>query len=204
MTYQKHTTHTDALDTLGTIITENEKRDAIHLAVYPCKAGELLRAGDHVGLRDGVAVRVTAGDGVGIVDPFIIENVREVRSGEWFWLVVYPRQIASLRHVWEHDAFPPSGETDTMTVIPAEPTPAPREVSEAWIRDWMSSSSYDGPSNFDTLIEGAIRGAHNGYFTVYDSDASGPIPTEFWQHLNTYTGEHFNPYDAPEYFSCSC
>ena len=31
--------HTDALDTLGSVITEHEKRDAIHLAVEPAVAG---------------------------------------------------------------------------------------------------------------------------------------------------------------------
>lgn len=38
MTYEKHTTHTDALDTLGSIIGPDEKRDAIHLAVFPVYA----------------------------------------------------------------------------------------------------------------------------------------------------------------------
>jgi hypothetical protein len=38
---------TDALATLGTIIDDTQKRDAIHIAVEPVIAGERLRPGDH-------------------------------------------------------------------------------------------------------------------------------------------------------------
>ncbi len=41
--------HTDALHTLGSIIGESEKRDAIHLAVEPVVAGERLTPGQNVG-----------------------------------------------------------------------------------------------------------------------------------------------------------
>lgn len=39
MSADKRSIHTDALHTLGTIIGEGEKRDAIHIAVEPCIAG---------------------------------------------------------------------------------------------------------------------------------------------------------------------
>jgi hypothetical protein len=96
---EKRTVSTDALETLGTLITPAEKRDAIHLAVNPTKAKQNLRPGQDVGI-DG-----TINNPVGIVDPFL---KRPVKEGEWFWLVVYPRQINSLRHVWTHPAFPES------------------------------------------------------------------------------------------------
>ena len=106
---EKRSVHTDALATLGTIIGPNEKRDAIHLAVEPCIAGQNLYPGQHVLLIDkptggqvavaGLEEEVT----LGIVDPFL---TLPVAKGERFWLVVYPRQITSLRHVWEHPSFP--------------------------------------------------------------------------------------------------
>lgn len=108
----KRSPHTDALETLGTIIGPSEKRDAIHLAVYPAVAGEYLKVGEHVQLfeTDGKAYGVDPGAEAdcGIVDPFLTQNVRK---GEHFWLVVLPRTIRSLRHVWEHPSFPASTET---------------------------------------------------------------------------------------------
>src|SRR5258707_13974604 len=89
---------TDALATLGFLIGNNEKRDAIHLAVEPVECGaRILHAGEHVKLVDGKAQKCLHGKGVGIVDPFL---ETEVIKGEKFWLVLYPRQITSLRHVW--------------------------------------------------------------------------------------------------------
>src|SRR5258708_2744536 len=79
----KRTVSTDALETLGTIIGTTEKRDAIHLAVNPTQAKQMLRPGQDVGI-DG-----TTNNPVGIVDPFL---KRPIKEGEWFWLVVYPRQ----------------------------------------------------------------------------------------------------------------
>ena len=116
MTYTKHTTSTDALDTLGTIINPNEKRGAIHLAVEPVQAGHILRPGDPIHLHHatGEAVLVTDGTEIGIVDPFL---KAPILTGEWFWLVVNPRQITSLRHVWEHPAFPDSDEINDVKYI---------------------------------------------------------------------------------------
>jgi len=100
----KRSVSTDALDTLGTIHMKEEKRDAIHLAVEPVMAGEDLRAGQDIIVKDGVAYPTPPGEGLGIVDPFLRFGALK---GERFWFVMYPRQVHSLRHVWEHPAFPP-------------------------------------------------------------------------------------------------
>lgn len=42
---------TDALHTLGTVIDATQGRDAIHLAVEPVIAGEMLKPGQDVGFR---------------------------------------------------------------------------------------------------------------------------------------------------------
>lgn len=115
----KRTVHTDALDILGRVITEDDKvgRDAIHLAVEPVIAGQTLHAGMQIGRRDdGTFGYTNITKTLGIVDPFI-QNV--VRPGEKFFLVIYPRQITTLRHVWEHTEFGPE------VVNPAIPTSAP-------------------------------------------------------------------------------
>lgn len=108
---------TDALETLGTILTTPQGRDAIHLAVEPVVAGGPIMPGDDIIVKDGVAFnyidtdgttlgrkRIKKGEGLGIADPFIKADY--IEEGEQFWFVMYPRQVRSLRHVWEHPAFP--------------------------------------------------------------------------------------------------
>src|SRR5688572_23891742 len=88
---------TDALETIGNIIDEREKRDAIHLAVEHVVATVKVFPGQDV-QADG-----TPGPNpIGIVDPFL---KAAVQPGQYFWLVIYPRMIHSLRHVWTHPAF---------------------------------------------------------------------------------------------------
>lgn len=104
MSADKRSVATDALAVLGTLIDESVGRDAIHLAVEPVIAGEQLFAGQHIGIIDGKAYSSNVNlKKVGIVDPFLTGGVPR---GARFLLVVFPRQITSLRHVWEHPDFP--------------------------------------------------------------------------------------------------
>src|SRR5271155_4299986 len=108
---------TDALTTLGTIIDTTAKRDAIHLAVEPVMAGEYLLAGFHVGRESNGLYTTKATKHLGIVDPFLKEPVTPTQR---FWLLLYPRQITSLRHVWSHPEF-----SDSSTSLA-------QEISELW------------------------------------------------------------------------
>lgn len=100
----KRSVSTDALDTLGTIHTKPEKRDAIHLAVIQATAQGILYPGDHIVLDENQnAIKTGDGEGLFIVDPFL-KSVLTI--GDKFWAVMYPRQVHSLRHVWEHPAVP--------------------------------------------------------------------------------------------------
>ena len=121
---------TDALETLGMIHFKKEKRDAIHLAVEPVIAGCRMKPGERIGIVDGFAypvgyqyvpdkdVKWIGDNGVnrvgftrvkvpyqGIVDPFL---TTDVQLGDKFWFVMKPREVRSLRHVWEAEGFPPS------------------------------------------------------------------------------------------------
>lgn len=197
--YTKHTTHTDALDTLGSIIGPNEARDAIHLAVEPAVCGEnRLKPGEHVYRReDGCYYGTTGATGqylLGIVDPFL---TADVKKGQRFWLVVYPRQITSLRHVWEHPAFAASGET-------AQAPDNKRAAAEAWLRDFCGRADCPG---FEAVVAKALRndGWNPEEYLHFDGqDAHGEIPPEFWEHMEAYTGRTFGPSERPTGFSCSC
>lgn len=198
MSADNRSTHTDALATLGTIITPAEKRDAIHLAAFPVQAAHRLLAGMHIGLKDGKADREALVQ-LGIVDPFITV---EVQPGEWCWLIVYPRQITSLRHVWEHPGFPASGETDGAA--PAAPAMNP---SEKWIRDFADSI----PLAFDTLMEGADDWVHSkrkgryGEYLCFGGLLEGEsVPDAFWPHYEVVRGTQVEEEHRGSFFTCSC
>lgn len=193
----KRTVTTDALETLGTIIDERQKRDAIHLAVEPVIAGGRMDAGDHIAVIDGVAHLADDGDDdppIGIVDPFL---KAPVRKGQRFWFVMYPRTVHSLRHVWTHPAFP-----DETTAIVASDAPVlgaadkAKAASEAWIRQYCETVNV--PS-YEALMG---RVAEDRDEIRFGTDASGEIPEEFWGHAEIVLGRKLE--HRPDYFSCSC
>lgn len=203
----KRSTHTDALETLGFVIGPNEKRDAIHLAVEPTVAKDHLIPGSHVSV-DGRWVQPGDKAAVGIVDPFL---AKPVEPGERFWLVVYPRQIHSLRHVWTHPAFADAPEVAGEAPKLHKKFPFTADESEAWLRDFAKHN--DCP-DYDMLIAAASDESvesDDGYTCAYKDgeylhfggiDAHGAIPPEFWSHVENVTGKKIT--DRPEYFSCSC
>lgn len=199
MNNDKRTVTTDALETLGSIITPNEKRDAIHLAVENVVAAHDLRAGENVGFI-GSEVGKCA-DPVGIVDPFL---KRPVQKGERFWLVVYPRQITSLRHVWTHPAFPES-EVETVAAVPVEADSA--AVSRQWIEKYAASI----PLAYETLMGGADEWVSSkadggwGEYLCFGGLLEGEyVPDEFWPHYETVRGEVVPEDQRGSFFTCSC
>lgn len=184
---EKRKVTTDALLTLGTII-EGGGRDAIHLAVEPVIAAEDLYAGQHVGL--GIDGATTNGvKKLGIVDPFVLGMIPK---GKMFWLVVYPRQITSLRHVWEHPDFPEQTNKEPVSEI---------DASMAWINSFADRIRQHPKS----LMEAAERWITMGDYTYDNSesykDAWDEFP-EFWKHYKNITGQE--PADKESFFTCSC
>ena len=196
MTTDKRPPHTDALETLGTIHRRAERRDAIHLAVEPVEAGSDLAPGERICIIDGKAYTGTRGKPLGIVDPFLDGLVRK---GERFWLVIFPRQITSLRHVWEHPDFPPPGETDAT-----EPAMHP---SEKWIRDWCATI----PLDYGIVMSGAAdyvrdreRGGYGEYLCFGGLLEGEYVPDEFWHHYDAVTGSNTPEDHRGSFFTCSC
>jgi hypothetical protein len=218
--------HTDALATLGTApLGADARRDAIHIAVEPVLAGERLRPGEHITVKDGVAWSADSTgeyEGLGIVDPFLAATLR---PGQRFWFLMYPRMVTSLRHVWAHPAFP--DEEGTPAVVPAvdhslaaqvDRVTEARAKSERWLRDYIANSNFSGWS-YEEVLEVAHGGSagkkdadgyleygsisHRGsYILTYGSDSYGSIPDEFWDHIEVVTGKKVA--HRAEYFSCSC
>ncbi len=178
---------TDALETLGTIIDDTQKRDAIHLAVLPVVAGERLFAGQDIGIDDGKAV--TKAKHTGIVDPFVKGPIQE---GQRFWMVLYPRMITSLRHVWSHPAFADGDEGAKPSVNAA---------SEAW----LDSFAADKGLSRAEIIEAANARIDSGDYLCEGGRWEGEyVPEEFWPHFENVTGRKVHEGDRNNFFSCSC
>ena len=196
MTENKHTVSTDALATLGTIIDASAGRDAIHLAVEPVVAAVNLVPGQDVGLVDGRAYPKRPY--LGIVDPFLTKGVN---AGEHFWLVVYPRQITSLRHVWTHPAFEAAADPVALTVEEES------SDSETWLRNYADEID----ETFNTLMDAADQYVKDGsyfygdktgdYYGKFEGERTHP---DFWKYYQEFRKVTVDPDDQGSFFTCSC
>lgn len=173
---------TDALATLGMILGAGVGRDAIHLAVEPVIAAHPLAPGTDVGfIGDEVGM---CDKPLGIVDPFLKAHVKK---GERFWLIIYPRQITSLRHVWTHPEFEHR-----------EASPA-CSVAERWLRDYAATI----PVHYADLLDRAMDYVETGEYWCEGGRFEGYfIPEEFWDHYAAVTGRPVG--GRGNFFTCSC
>ena len=182
----KRSVSTDALETLGSIIGPGQGRDAIHLAVEPVVAAEDLVPGEHVGFIDGgVGCSDTP---LGIVDPFLALGPRK---GEYFWLVVYPRQITSLRHVWTHPKFP---EPSNVSIVASQDV-----INRAAAAIGVSTAS---------LLYGLEwylkEGDPHGYVGFGEEIDARELPDGFWPHYEAVTGKKVPEEMRDVHFQCAC
>lgn len=209
---------------LGQIITGDGpeiRRDAVHIAVIPMIADEELRAGDSVALtadrtrafrrhrsislwsnENKESEQVTLAGSIGIVDPFLIT---EVKQGERFWLFIYPGQVTTLQHHWTHPAFILDYVKPAPDATPATDVPD-KAASERWLRAyalryWQYSDPDEGyrklleqMSNGTPTYEGTIEMHSRG--DLHDAE-------ELKKHAEIVLGKKID-YDGFEYFSCIC
>jgi hypothetical protein len=209
MSTDKRTVSTDALETLGMIHTREEKRDAIHLAVLPIEAAYHLNPGTDVQIgKDGRAQWGFGEEAVGIVDPFL---KAPVKAGERFWLVLYPRVITSLRHVWSHPSIPDEIKTSA-------PVDSEKEQSRKWLMAYaVALFSYHGVEYDDEgervgespqargeeCLRYLLENVESGFFgTDIEYGESVQPSDELWFHFERYTGR--KPSNKPEHFRCAC
>ena len=188
---------TDALATLGTIIDDTQKRDAIHLAVIPMAARCEMEPGAHVNKNGNP---VATGFGVGIVDPFL---PRPVNTGERFWCVIYPRVITSLRHVWAHPEFDDEGQP----YVPAGAGAEERRLRE--IAQSIGIDYFDMMSAADNWVDSSKDSKWGGdYLTQQGSetwrDEFPAYVEEFWRLYDALRGTKVPDEHRESFFSCSC
>jgi hypothetical protein len=198
---------TDALGSLGTTpIPDDAGRDAIHLAVEPVVSEETLFPGQKIGFADEAAknarVVTTKAKPLGIVDPFI---PGPVYPGNKFWLVVFPRQITSLRHVWEHPAF---AETATIEIekIIEKKVIVKMTNDETEMFRWAALLGYKDADSLASALDRVVAsGIKEDYITGYGNDWGGIIDDDLWDVYERYRGVVV-PREVrnEKYFSCSC
>ena len=181
---------------LGKLATEDAGRDAIHIAVAPVVAAQILSPGEHVGIN-GEGQAVSSMNGIGIVDPYLM---RAVKPGERFYLCLYPNTITSLRHHWVHPAFKEE----------APPTKAAfdKGESEAWLRDYaVNFKSYpDYCNDKEEAYQELLRDLREGHLCSVGSGMYGlselPDSDELKRHAEIVLGITINWGNFT--FSCSC
>ena len=209
----KRSVSTDALDTLGMIIGPNEKRDAIHLAVEPVTASQWMEPGDPINFIYGskrIVEVVSLDNSIGIVDPFL---TTAVEKGQRFWLVVHPRQITSLRHVWSHPAFEDEVfEEEAQTSPLAARLEFKKELdgtnqSIRWIADYAESVGLEYDELMDAATDWVDSREHSDwgeYLNRGELLDGVSLSNEFWTHYEKVTGKEVNPAYQENFFTCSC
>jgi hypothetical protein len=198
---------TDALATLGTIINAEQKRDAIHLAVIPVKAISRIYPGTEIKLIDNKPVQIDhSEDATGIVDPFLEESVA---AGQWFWMILKPRTITSLRHVWEHPDFPTEKEITLDEKLQKQVLQTKKLIGALSVKEeavmWMDNYVAALPMSKETLFTAAESWLEDNDYLSQGSLLEGEyVNDDFWDHYEIITGQVIDNGKKGNFFSCSC
>lgn len=167
------------------------RRDAVHVAIAPIEAAEVLNPGQRVGI-DGQKISATAEPHIGIVDPFLRHAVQ---PGELCWLVLFPNTITSLRHEWVHPALGLQEPMDDLRV-------AAERVANA------CGKTYDALMDDARQFQGSLRHSHWPDHIMDNSERYKDVGEEdwltFWKHFERVTGEKPNADYLWAPYTCSC
>jgi len=184
--------------TLGTILREPQAKDAIHVAVVPMTAGQVLSPGERVGIIEGDRIGRAGQPIVGIVDPFLVDVVQ---PGERCWMFLLPNTITSLRHEWTHPAFVGREPEAGVLPVPMEPQEAARKrIAEI-------AAAVD--IGYNGLMRAAADWLDGEEYTVQMGseewrDTFPEYQEEFWSLYEVVTGKSVEREKRGQFFSCSC
>lgn len=190
----------DKTPKLGSLITEEQQRDAVHIAVAPVIAGMEMYPGEHIGFTDdgdAYTVVTNAKKHIGIVDPFL--QGKRIAKGEQFYMFLYPNTITSLRHDWIHPAFEKEDEVAGMepTFLKLKGFPA----EEKWITDYAHSIG----STYCELMDAADDYLSHGEYLIRGGTFEGySISDEFWDKYDNIKRKTTKEDDRGSFLSCSC
>jgi hypothetical protein len=228
--FSKHKVATDALENLGMLLPEGSKRDAIHLAVEPVVCGpRALMPGQRIKLVTLAGKPVASAaqvihmsrlgeqidDATGIVDPFLTARIS---PGQRFYLIILPRKITSLRHVWSHPDFPEeapaayNADVEDEHYFGDDPKERAKAMSMVWLKDVIANNETFHGMTAEDFIEAATAYLDSGEYFYGPSGntftGGEHLPAGFWEHYERITGRSFKPnddsWDNGNFFACSC
>lgn len=174
---------------LGSSPLDGQQRDAIHVAVIPMIASEMLRPGQRVGL-----VGTEAGPSsnvLGIVDPYLTDVVPK---GGKFWMCLLPNTVTGMRHEWQHPAF---------TAAPQQTVDGSKAAAERWLRLQCEPLG----CSFETLVDNDSDLVNGQWLVTHQNEDAREhwysIEDEFWVQRRIYTGQDVSERHRGG-FSCSC
>lgn len=187
---------------LGQLITEEVKRDAIHIALTPVRANEKLRPGQHVGLKPGSELFVgNFTPYIGIVDPFL---TKPVKKDDIFYLCLYQNTVTGMRHHWIHPSF----KEEDVSIKPLLTVKSDIDIAKEGLASiaQMAGVSYD--KLYSALIDYAKydQYTYNGDNEDY-SNVSIYNKMKMWEYFTLISGIENTDTDNGYYampFSCSC
>ena len=173
---------------LGVKINGPASRDAVHVAIVPVTAATGLRPGEPIELERGSQTQVVNGvKPIGIVDPFLRSPVK---TGERFYMFLFPGTVTGMRHHWSHPSF---GDEITS------------EDDHAASVAWLQSAAVKLGVRYEVLVGDDSPLVHNDYIDNGQSirDIWDDIAAEVWKHRRNVTGVDVGD-DARGGFTCSC
>lgn len=207
MTTDNRTVFTDALKTLGLRHkVEEGTRDAIHIAGRVCRAAQILAPGQRVGrLEDGRYGVPTVGEKVfGIVDPFLTGFVAE---NEVFWLMIFPRTITALRHVWDHPDFPADPTAADIKLAETIAKESKFAEAKAWLEGFWIKIDCDSYDHMMEIADGFVEtGCHLVEENRWESARSvlWDNQVKFWDSYEVVRGVTLTEEQRGGIFCCSC
>lgn len=184
----------DKVPKLGSLITDEQHRDAVHIAVAPVTAGMEMYPGEHIGFNGDAFVVRTDAKHIGIVDPFLRGPVSK---GDQFYMFLYPNTITSLRHDWTHPDFQKEDELASMEPTFHKLKGFPNE--EKWIAAFAEKIG----TTYHELMDAAYAYQTSGEYFCQGGDFDGHyIPEEFWEKYETIKRETVS--DRGSFLTCSC
>ena len=192
----------DAQFTIGKIIDETARKDAVHFALAPMYAFEKIWPCSHVKLmptRPGYVRHAHETDplAIGVIDPFLLEGAEK---DERFWVFLNPNTITNLRHEWEHPAFAEQEQTSDQKTA--------AKVADALLRTPQRRLLEDFAEEIDVSYEELLNAASDfvtaGNYLSQGSKFEGVrSPEGFWSAYDFVTQTKSGMTDE-SFFSCAC